>query len=46
MMYIDDNHINITKMGPRQMKPEWPCEIRKLSYTGSNPTNDSKNSAM
>ena len=34
LMYIDDDHINVMRMGPRDMKPEWPCEIRTVSYTG------------
>ena len=35
LMYIDDDHINVMRMGPRHMKPEWPCDIRKLSYKGT-----------
>ena len=34
LMYIDDDHINVMRMGPRDMKPKWPCEICKLSYDG------------
>ena len=34
LMYIDDDHINVMRMGPRDMKPKWPCEIRTVSYTG------------
>ena len=35
LMYIDDDHINVMRMGPRDMKPEWLCEIRKLTYDGT-----------
>ena len=35
LMYIDDDHINVMRMGPRDMKPEWPCEIRTLTYDGT-----------
>ena len=32
LMYIDDDHINVMRMRPRQSSPLYPCDIRTLSY--------------